>query len=63
MHLHSAHAVDHRISWGSHGVSVFPSAATGQDVQERCLLLPTTTSVVWESRTTPRWQVQSQSKV
>ena len=46
------------IRWGSHGVSVFPFAVTGQGVRERCLLLPTTTSAEWELRTTPRWQVQ-----
>ena len=46
------------ISWGSRGVSVFPVAAMGQGVRERCLLLPTTTSAAWELHTTPRWQVR-----
>ena len=46
------------VSWGSRGVSVFPVAAMGQGVRERCLLLPTTTSAAWELRTTPRWQVR-----
>lgn len=33
------------------------SPVTAHDVLERCLQQPTTTSAVWESPTTPRWQV------